>query len=121
MNKNTVLQIVSAVFVILFLILAANPFNFWMPSPVIMMLVCLITATYFIFAALVFLERPRDEREQLHSLISGRISFLTGSAVLAIAIIIKELQGQPDPWLIGALGTMILTKIVVRIVVEATH
>lgn len=118
MNINTVLQIISAVFVIIFLILAANPFNFWMPSPIIMMLVCLITATYFVFAALVFLERPRDEREQLHSLISGRISFLTGSTILAIGIIIKEVQGQPDPWLIGALGTMILTKIIVRIVLN---
>ena len=118
MNKNTMLQIVSAVLVLLFLILAANPFNFWMPSPMVMLLVCLITATYFIFAALVFMERPRDEREQLHSLIAGRISFLTGSTVLAIAIIIKELQGQPDPWIIGALGTMILTKIIVRIVLN---
>lgn len=117
MNKQILYQLFSALVVVSLLILAANPFGFFMPSPIVMLLVCGITVAFFTFAALVFMERPRDEREQLHGLISGRISFLLGSTVIAAGIVIRELQGQPDPWLITALGLMILTKIVVRIIV----
>lgn len=121
MNKQLGYQLFFAIIILILLVLAANPFHFWMPSPVIMLLVCSISIAFFIFASFVFKENSHDEREQLHSLISGRISFLIGSSILAIATVVKELQGQPDPWIIGALGTMVLTKILTRIYVEIKH
>lgn len=118
MNKNIFTQLLSALVVLILLLLAANPFKFWMPTPIVMILVCGLAVAFFAFSSLVFKERTLDEREQYHALLAGRTSFLVGSTILLIAIVIKELQGNPDPWLMSALAGMIITKLVVRIIAE---
>lgn len=118
MNKSILYQTITAIIILILLLLAANPFNFWMPPQVIMLLVCSIAIAFFAFAAFIIKEHSLDEREKLHNLIAGKFAFLSGTTVLIIATVVKELRGQPDPWIIGALGTMVFTKILVRIFTE---
>jgi hypothetical protein len=118
MNKSILYQTITAVIILILLLFAANPLNFWMPSALIMLLVCSIAIAFFAFTAFLFQEKPRDEREQLHNLIAGKIAFFVGSTILVVATIVKELEGKPDPWILSALGAMVFTKIIVRIITE---
>jgi hypothetical protein len=65
-----------------------------------------------LFAALIWREKPADEREILLSQKAGRIAFLVGTSVLVIGIVYEELHHSLDPWLIYALVFMILGKII---------
>lgn len=113
MKNNTFLSeiIISIVFIVL-LILFLNPFGFFMPTTLLMMLVVGFLIVFGIFASFVFRENAQDERESFHRMLAGRIAFLTGSAVLVAGIIIQSLLHGLDPWLVFALGLMILGKII---------
>ena len=41
---------------------------------------------------------------------ADRIAYLTGSAILVVAIIVEELSRGLDYWLLGALAAMIIAK-----------
>lgn len=65
---------------------------------------------FCIFASFIWKENARDERENLHKMIAGRIAFLAGSAVLVIGIVLQSLSHQLDVWLVITLVVMILAK-----------
>ena len=70
-----------------------------------------ILSAFSLFAAFVLRERVGDEREGLHRMLAGRTAFLVGSGVLTLGIIVQELQGALDVWLVVALVCMVLAKI----------
>ena len=111
--KNSFYQeiFISLVLVVL-LVLFLNPFSFWMPNIVLMMLVLAFLVVFVAFASFVLREKARDEREGLHRMLAGRAAFLTGAGVLVIAIIIQSFGHMLDSWLVLILGVMVLTKIV---------
>ncbi len=111
--KNNLLQEISvSVVLIVLLILFLNPFGFWMPSVLLVVMVCVLVVVFAIFASFIWRENAKDERENLHKMTAGRTAFLSGTAVLVIGIIVQSFQHKLDFWLVLTLGTMILAKIV---------
>lgn len=110
--KNSFFQeiLVSGTLIVL-IVLFLNPFMFWMPSAVHMMMVAGLVVIFSLFASFVWREGHRDEREAFHKLVAGRIAFLTGTALLTIGIIVESLRQNVDPWLVFVLSGMIAAKV----------
>lgn len=110
--KNNLLQeaSISGILVIL-LIFFLNPFDFWMPTALLMMMVLGLVVVFALFASFVWRENHRDEREGLHKMMAGRIAFLVGTALLTLGIIVQSFNHDLDPWLVFSLSGMIVAKI----------
>lgn len=102
--------LIASILVVL-LALVANPFHWWMPSMMLMVVLVGILAAFAVFAAFILREGVRDEREAMHRMFAGRVAFLSGAAVLTGGIVYQELYGTLDVWLVVALVVMVLTKI----------
>ncbi len=76
-----------------------------------MTLTLAIVIIFMLFAALVWRENARDERESLHKMIAGRAAFLAGTITLVIGIVVQTFQHRVDPWLTIVLSVMVLAKI----------
>ena len=111
--KNNLLQEigVSGILLVL-LVLFLNPFDFWMPTTLLMMMVLGLVVVFALFASFVWRENHRDEREGLHKMMAGRIAYLTGTALLTLAIIVQSFKHELDPWLVFILAGMIVAKII---------
>lgn len=111
--KNSLLQevLISGILIVL-LILFLNPFGFWMPTTLLMMMVLGLVVVFTLFASFVWKENHRDEREGLHKMMAGRIAFLVGTALLVLGIIVQSFKHDLDPWLVLTLGGMIVAKVV---------
>jgi len=105
---------ISLVLVVL-TILLLNPFHFWMPNMLHMIMLALMLVIFALFAIFILREKVRDEREAIHRMLSGRVAFITGSALLTIAIVIQSLQDTVDVWLVVILVAMVLSKLLTRI------
>lgn len=86
-----------------------------MPMETTIILSLGLILSFFLFTIFIWKEKGRDERETLHTLFAGRISFLAGSLVLVIGIVKQSLDHNIDPWLIYALSGMVLTKLLTHI------
>lgn len=106
--------IISSVLIIL-LFLFLNPFDFWMPTALLMMMVLGLVVVFSLFASFIWRENHRDEREGLHKMMAGRIAFLAGAALLTTGIIVQSFSHNLDPWLIYTLAGMIVAKVVTLI------
>lgn len=111
MHNNLLQEILISFILIILLVLFLNPFDFWMPNALLMMMVVGLTSVFVIFASFVWKENSRDEREGFHRMIAGRFAFLAGAAVLIIGIIVQSFGHNLDFWLVLTLGAMILAKI----------
>lgn len=111
MSDNFLQEVIISLILIILLILFLNPFNFWMPSALLMMMVVGLVVVFAIFASFVWKENSRDEREGLHKMISGRVAFITGSGSIVLGIIVQSFAHQLDPWLVFILGVMVLAKV----------
>ena len=111
--KNNLLQEigVSGILIVL-LVLFLNPFDFWMPTTLLMMMVLGLVVVFALFASFVWRENHRDEREGLHKMMAGRIAYLTGTALLTLGIIVQSFKHELDPWLVFILAGMIVAKII---------
>ncbi len=121
MKHNYLIEIVLSAVLILLTILLLNPFHFWMPTPVHMGMIAVFIVLFVLFASYIWKERSHDEREMIHRASSGRIAFLSGTAVLATGIIIQSLAHTLDPIVIIALVVMILAKIVSQLYYQFYH
>ena len=113
--------IILPIAVVLLLGLLVNPFGFWMPSAMAMMLMAALVIAFALFAAFFWRERARDEREHLHRLLAGRIAFLVGAGILVLGIVVQTARHELDPWLAAALAGMILGKIAGLIYGRSRH
>lgn len=112
MRNNFIQEIAISLILIILSVLFLNPFNFWMPTALLMMMVLGLIVVFVIFAGFIWRENSRDEREGFHRMMAGRFAFLAGAAILVIGIIAQSLRHTLDPWLVLVLGAMILTKII---------
>ncbi len=108
----------SAVLIVLVLLLL-NPFHFWMPTNVEMLLVAGALATFGAVAVFVLRERAIDEREEAHRSSAGRTAFLAGAALLVLGIVVQSFNHAIDPWLVLALVAMIVVKLATRVYSDA--
>ena len=119
--KKTIGEFVTGIILLILLLVVLNPFHAWMPSMAVDVILALLLCSFGIFAAYILQERVVDEREERHRLLSGRIAFLSGSAVLIVGIIANELGGINDPWLFLALVTMVIVKMATRIYTDTAQ
>jgi len=116
MKQNKyLLEIIFSVILVIALMLCLNPFNLFMPAPIVKLLVVALLLVFGLFSVYVWKERKGDERESFHKILSGHFAFLTGSVILVIGIAVQELNGKLDPWLVIALVGMIIAKVISHI------
>jgi hypothetical protein len=111
---NNIFQIGLAVVFALLLVLLADPFMYWMPEAGTMIVLLLAAILACVWMGFVAYERTEDERDALHRMHAGRIAYLSGVAVLTLALLVQGLGHAVDPWISLALGLMISVKIAAR-------
>lgn len=121
MKNSFIQEIIVSLVLIMLLILLLNPFHFWMPDAFLMMMIVGLIVVFALFAGLIWKENARDERENLHRMLAGRIAFLAGSASLVIGIIFQSFKHELDFWLVFTLSVMILAKIIGLIYSKLNH
>ncbi|MEK7623494.1 MAG: hypothetical protein AAB408_02370 [Patescibacteria group bacterium] len=109
-NKSFTREIVISLLLLAFIILFCNPLNILMTPVMLMWVTACFIACFALFAAFVWQERARDEREAVNSMAAGRTAFLTGVGVLVIGIVYQARSHEIDPWLLLALGMMVAAK-----------
>lgn len=109
-SLSEILVALSLIIVILFKI---DPFHWLMPTQVQMFLLGLLVAGVAIWVGMIFREKARDERENLHLYRASRAGYLVGVLSLSVFVIIKDLEHCLDPLLLIVLALMILTKLIV--------
>jgi uncharacterized membrane protein len=113
MKNNFTKEIILAVVIVVLLVFLINPFMFWMPDMVHMIVLALLIIAAAIFVTFVFKERAHDEREAVHRALAGRVAFLVGTTLAIIGIVWQTVVTHAvDPWLPVTLGGMIIGKIV---------
>jgi len=115
---NKLSSIVIAVTLVGLLTLLSDPFMVWMPMGMqlaVLVAAAVVTCTW---AGFVMYERAHDEREVTHKMHSGRIAYLSGIAVLTIALVVQGFAHTIDPWIPLALGVMVVSKLIARFYTE---
>ena len=102
-----------ALSVLLVLFLKMDPFHWFMPTEMQMILLCVFAAAFALYAGVVFREQAQDEREQDHLYRASRWGYLVGVVTLSIIIVVQDVLHQLDPWMLLVLGLMVVTKLVV--------
>lgn len=110
-----VIETLSAIIILGIAIFFLNPGHLTMPDTMVSMLIITLILSFLTFAAYLFREKSSDEREAVHILTAGRISYLVGVGTLIIGIILQTLRHDIDPWLVIALSTMVFSKLLSRI------
>jgi hypothetical protein len=113
--KNNLSEIFTTLLLILIAVLLLNPFDFWMPSMMVVGMLILTLVLFGIFASFILREKTVDERDAVHETLAGRNAFLAGSALLILGIVVEGYTHTVDPWLVVTLVVMIAAKIATRI------
>jgi len=109
-----IIETISALVILGIAILFLDSGNLSMPDSMVSMLVVGMIVAFLTFAAVIFKEKSSDERETIHILTAGRISYLVGVAVLVIGIVVQGVSHNIDPWLVIALCAMVFFKLLSR-------
>ncbi|MBI5044554.1 MAG: hypothetical protein HZC02_01380 [Candidatus Levybacteria bacterium] len=109
-----IFETISAILILGIAILFLNPGNLTMPESMVSMLIVGLIVSFLTFSAFLFREKSSDERETIHILTAGRISYLVGVGILITGIILQALKHEIDPWLVIALCAMVFSKLLSR-------
>jgi hypothetical protein len=120
-NISFISEIATAGIIIGILLLFIRPTKLLMPDSLSLMVTLLLILAFIIYVSLLWKEKSTDEREELHRLNAGRISFITGATVLIIGVVVQSLKHNVDPWLVFTLSAMVLAKIASRIYSRIRH
>lgn len=77
-----------------------------------------VTILVVLWAGFVVYEQTSDERELVHKLKAGRVAYLSGLAVLTLALIVQGLTHSIDVWITITLGVMVISKLATRLYSE---
>jgi fluoride ion exporter CrcB/FEX len=110
-----IIETISVITIVGIALLFLNPGHLSMPDTIVSMLIVGLIVSFLTFAAFILRENASDERETLHILRAGRISYLVGVALLIMGIIFQALNHNIDTWLVFALCAMVFSKLLSRI------
>ena len=110
-----IIETISAIAILGIAILFLNPGHLIMPDNIQSMLIVGLIISFLTFAAYLFREKSSDERESMHILAAGRISYLVGVGTLIIGISLQAFNHEIDSWLVIALCIMVFSKLLSRI------
>lgn len=111
MSSNIVQEVLVSLALVFLLVLFLNPFHFWMPTALLMVMTLGLMGVFGVFASLIWRERAHDEREGFHRMFAGRVAFLVGTTMLIAGIVAQSVRHELDPWLVLTLGSMIFAKV----------
>ena len=117
MNKSYVHIAIGSLLIFLLVVLA-DLVPFWMPMMGEMLALLIVTVLMLVCVGFVIQEKAQDEREVILKMKSGRMAYLSGLAVLMIALIVQGFAHDIDPWIAGALAVMVAAKLFSRIYLE---
>jgi hypothetical protein len=109
------IQVVVAGVIVFFLLALGDYLPFWMPNMNEMLVLLVVTLLMLTWAGFVMFEKAVDEREVMLRMHAGRIAYLSGIAVLLLALIVQGFAHAIDPWIMLALGVMVVTKLGARL------
>jgi len=115
---NKLFHIATAAVLVLLLVLLSDPFMLWMPAEAQMAALLGAAILACLWAGFVMYERADDEREVLHKMHAGRVAYLSGIAVLTLALVFQGFAGDIDPWVSTALAVMVISKLAARFYLE---
>ncbi len=110
MKNNNVFHVSIGVALVVLLALLSD-LTPWMPPMAAMMALLGAAVLLAVFAGFVMREKGGDEREIVHRMNAGRVAYLSGIATLTVALIVQGFAHAIDPWILAALGVMVVTKI----------
>ena len=113
LNKTRLSEWLLGLAIVFALVLVINPFGIIMTSTYTLTILMILGVAVIAFGAFIWRERYRDEREELHAMKAGRLSYFAGGGVLVVAIITQTLSHSLDIWLVIALVAMVVTKLAV--------
>ncbi len=116
--KNNTLQIVVACVLVFFLLALGDFLPFWMPNMDEMILLLVVTLLMLVWSGFVMYEKAIDEREVMLRMHAGRVAYLSGIGVLLIALIVQGFNHAIDPWIMLALGVMVVMKLGSRLYLD---
>ncbi len=108
------MQYIVALVLVVSLFALTDPFMYWMPDMAAMFALIAAAALAAVWAGFVAKERGGDEREVQNRMYAGRVAYLSGIAVLTIALVVQGLAHTIDPWIPLALGIMVVAKLGAR-------
>ena len=112
---NNIFELTAGVIILIILAVFLNPTHLLMPDSVNTMLLLGLIVVFLVFVGMIWREKADDERDSLHIQKAGRYSFLAGSIILVVGIVVQATKHEIDPWLLFALSGMVLTKLISRI------
>lgn len=111
MNRD-IQELVIGIGLVVLLVIAINPFHIFMPTPLMMTVVVGAAILALLFVSFIWREKTQDEREEYHRLLASRTAYLSGAAVLLVAMIVQvATTGHIDGWLAVSLGVMVIAKL----------
>ncbi len=111
---NRPIHIVIAGLLIVVLLALGDALPFWMPNMDQMLALTIAAVLIVLWAGFVMLEKGGDERELSHRMNAGRVAYLAGLGVLAVGLVVEGFAHAIDPWLLIALGVMVVAKLGAR-------
>ncbi len=114
MGSKTLHAVLSFILVAL-LVALADPFMLLMPAPAQMFALLSASALVAVLAGFVILEGRGDERDAAHRMQAGRVAYLSGLAILTLALLFQGFAHDVDPWIVFALVGMVLAKLAARV------
>lgn len=107
-NKLVSMQLIG---VVLLAVLAFVTFSPHLSKPLMTLSMSALAILVLAFIFFIVREQPRDEREVLHSLKGGQVSYLVGAIVLLVGIVVQSFAHDLDLYLPLTLGVMIIAKL----------
>lgn len=111
---NKLFHVSVALVLVACLTLLSDPFMLWMPAEAQMAALLTAAVLVAVWAGFVMHERASDERESVHKMHAGRVAYLTGIAVLTLALVIQGFAHDIDPWISIAIAAMVISKLFAR-------
>jgi hypothetical protein len=90
----------------------------WMPPMAVTGAILFVSVIICIWSGFVMMERGGDEREMFHRINAGRVAYLSGIAVLTVAVVVQGISHHIDPWVAGTLAVMVVSKILARMYLD---
>ncbi len=112
MRNNVFGEIAVSLILVLLLFFLLNPLDLGMPQPVQVTMMIGVGVLFIALVVFIWKEKAADEREGLHRHISARAGYIAGTAILVSGVIMQSASHTLDPWLVLALATMILAKLI---------
>ncbi len=83
-----------------------------------MIVLLCVTLLMLTWAGFVMFEEATDEREIMLRMHAGRVAYLGGIGVLLVALVVQGYAHVIDPWIMLALGVMVVFKLGARLYLD---